>query len=743
MSAKKKKSQSSALIRLKWFWQKYSLYLSGAALVLILILCFVIWNTTAELSPAATTEKVRNSIQKMSSEHFKIDPVSVSDTSAVLKMRGEKIELNGVLLHYTPESIGNDEIGHIVIGSVNARCDAAAVCREIFRFLNENPLKCTGSLSIGELVCNGVRYENIELTPDAHRSWVYAKGTMNGAELEIDFSKELLTLKGDLPCRSSLLFPEGEGFMGQTFWSKVRAYEEGEVLAVDQMEFRVRELQLSLAEKVHPWQRVIKLDAGELATYDAAGGEFLCTRQGNTLKAKLDAAADSADFEINAPASQNLVYKGKYQRGGKIIGTGSMESGVSFLPGEAAKKTVALGDDFEPVCVTAADYQKKCAAFTLTAPLYVSRSGGVDFQGGSLVLNGTGFTVKDVTVKLEQGSAKKGTFSLGSVFENGKKIGSVSGTIDGGKITGKALLYGLDGSLTGTLAENGETLEYTLTFPRQQIKHAGRDLLAGKSAVRLQGFATLKMDHRGTFELVIDNGELDLAPAKLSNFKVETHARSFSFDRAAFCGLLLGKGQGKYHLEQGKFRLDGMNFDWCGGTCTLLPRLEKDAFMLSCSDLLLTDLFKMLNVGDFSGAGRVTGKIPLTIGADGSLVPGKFSLYSVPGTSEMLKGTLNENYKSGDPAYMFVADVMHNMKYDWVKLDFEPAADGGKYVLRISFRGKPNGPLGYELVPGVNGGTMIRKSEKGNNFGYLNLNLNLDLDLDPAALKGAFRNLHQ
>ncbi|MBO5681881.1 MAG: YdbH domain-containing protein, partial [Lentisphaeria bacterium] len=177
------------------------------------------------------------------------------------------------------------------------------------------------------------------------------------------------------------------------------------------------------------------------------------------------------------------------------------------------------------------------------------------------------------------------------------------------------------------------------------------------------------------------------------------------------------------------------------GKGKLLPQLENGSYLLDCSDLLLSELFKALEIGVFEGAGRVSGRIPLSITEDGVLTLGKMAFYSVPGGSETLKGILHENFSSGDPAYTFVADVMRNMKYDWVRLDIDPVPENGKYTLRISFRGKPGQALNYELAPGADGSAMIRKSETARNFGYLNLSLNLSLNLDPEKFRNAVRHL--
>lgn len=749
MSEKKKKTHHPTREKMVTLWRAGSLYVCGVLLVAFLAAAFTIWYKL-EHAPAAALEHVQQAVKTMNSGSFKVEIVSLSETSALLNITGDCGELNGVLLHYTPETVADGRIDRIVISSGRIHGDLAGGCRELLALLNGSPLKCTGTVTIGTFTCDDVCYKNVVLTQDPLRAWVFIKGKTDDAELEIDQGGKILRMKGDFPCCPSLLLPDSvwngdAGLIFSNLWSWMQKYEEGEVVPrckIDDMTFRAQELVLSLAEDTHLSKRVIQLRADDFVQYNAATGDFLCTWQGNTFKAKLDAATGTADFEINAPENQNRSYKGKFHPDGTVTGKGSVTGEVPYLTGRAAKKITEFGDGFEVIQVTATDYREEKPAFSWQAPLCVSKSGGIEFKGGTLTLTGTGITAKDVAVKLAQDPAVKGTFSLGSVWKDGRTIGSVSGTVNGENLTGKAVLYGLEGSLTGKLVRDGEKLEYTITFPRQQIKKAGKDLLPPGSPARLQGFAALKMDQTGAFDLVVDNGELDLAPVKLSNFKVDLRTQIFSFDHIAFCGLTFGKGQGKYRLESGRPVLEGMTFDWCGGTCSLLPQMEKGNYTLECSGLLLADFFRELKIGDFSGAGRITGRIPLTVGGNGALTLGKISLYSVPGGSEMLKGALNEKYKSGDPAYTFVADVMRNMKYDWVKLDLEPASDNAKYDLRLSFRGKPDEPLNYELVAGSGGGTMIRKSEKAKAYNYLNLSLNLSLDLAPAAIRDALRSLY-
>lgn len=733
MSAKKKTPENPILERLKPLWQKYSPYVCGVLLLLLVVFALLMFS--AGQKNAAAAETARAVIEKIGAgTACNVQIISHAENNALLEIRSDRTELNGVLLHYTPEGISRHEIDRIVIRSVRSEDDIATVCRQLYPVLNGGEVKCVGTITIGEFFCGGLRYENLELTPDQNRSGVYVKGKMNGAELELDFGKKQLRVTGDFACRLSLLPAlSGNGDAGSLLtglWTMMQKDEPGSgsvPVTMDQVVFHAQELQLSLAEDVPLLQRVIKLRADGFLQYDSATGDLLCTWQGNTFKAKLDAATGTTDFELHAPTNRNRVYQGRIQPDGTITGKGSASGEASLLNGTATRMTVEYGDGFNVLRVTATDYRETLPAFTFTAPHYVSRpDGGIEFKGGTMAFAGTDITAGDVAVTMGPAQTGKGTFTLGTVSEKGRTIGSISGTVDGGKLSGKVTLYGLDGTLTGRLTRDGKILEYTLSFPRQQIKNAGRDLLPENTAVRLQGFATLKMDHTGTFDLVIDNGELDLGAIRLSNFGFDRKNGTFSFAGADCCGIQFGKGKGRCHMENGRFVLDGVSFDWCGGSCTLLPQLEKGAFQIDCSDLLLADLFREWKIGTFTGDGRVSGKFPLKIAENGAvtLLPGR--LFSAPGSRSVIEGKLNEisgDRKISDDLEL-VRSVMQNMVYNWIRVDFIPDATAKNLEIKISFSGKPREALPFEYVRG-DGGMTLRKSEKLTRLGFMNCELNL------------------
>ena len=771
MSAKKKSQQTSVLKKLKPLWQKYSLYICGALLVLLLLFSFLLWYKTVH-TPAAVSDAIRQNVEKFATGDGTavFEVLTVTDRNATLKMESSELDLEDVVLSY-PEGSDAGKIDGISIGRVRIKGDFRTACRKLLDLRNRRYLQLAGNVTIREIVYGEQTFRDLVMSLDTF------KGTLDGStEIAYDPDKNQLHLKNNVFFVPEMFFTEAE-------WKQVPVFMYFFNLPSGDDTFRAQELVMDLTETVHPFKRIVKLQAENLVDsyhldanpvgryadsirYDAQTGALeviyhnehpLVSGEGKPdiiLNATLN-ADDGVTFREKEFDTQDGRFEYRYE--GKIDKTGKVDvkgrANLELLGGVPAQERISefgydwCKDIYKQYAFSTPDFTARIPEVVVNI---VPGSNDYSFKNAELTFHGIPFTAKDIFADWNYHG--NGTFSIGTVCENGRKIGSISaGKRDLNGFTGKAHLYGLDGTLNGKLfpvpvqeARHWEAWkwEYTIAFPRQQIKNAGRDLLPANSPVRLQGFAALKMDHKGLFDLVIDNGELDLAPVKLSNFSLSTGAQNFAFDGIDFCGIKFGKGQGKYHLENGKLHLDGMTFDWCGGKCRLLPQLEKGCYLLDCSDLLLSELFKSLGIGTFEGAGRVSGKIPLMVADDRTLTLGETAFYSVPGSREILKGTLHENHHSGDITYTFVADVMRNMKYDWVRLELLPPAEGGKYTLRVSFRGKPDQALNYELVPGANGSTMIRKTETARPYGYLNLSLNLSLNLDQNTVKHAIRNIH-
>lgn len=774
MSAKKKSQQTALPEKLKPLWQKYSLYICGGLLILLLLFSFLLWYKTVH-TPAAVSDVIRQNVEKFATGDGTavFEVLTVTDRNATLKMKSPELDLEDVVLLYSPEGIDAGKIDGISIGRVRIKGDFRTACRKLLDLRNRRYLQMTGNVTIREVVYGKQTFRDLVMALDT------LKGTLDGStEIAYDPDKNQLHLKNNVFFVPEMFFTEAE-------WKQVPVFMYFFNLPSGDDTFRAQELVMDLTETVHPFKRIVKLQAENLVDsyhldanpvgryadsirYDAQTGALEVIyynehplvsgerKPHRILNATLN-VDDGVTFREKEFDTQDGRFEYRYE--GKIDKTGEVDvkgrANLKLLGGVPAQERISefgydwCKDIYKQYAFSTPDFTARIPEVVVNI---VPGSNDYSFKNAELTFHGIPFTAKDIFADWNYHG--NGTFTIGTVCENGRKIGSISaGKRDLNGFTGKAHLYGLDGTLNGKLfpvpvqqARHWEAWkwEYTLTFPRQQIKNAGRDLLPANSPVRLQGFAALKMDHKGLFDLVIDNGELDLAPVKLSNFSLSTGTQSFAFDGIDFCGIKFGKGQGKYHLENGKLHLDGMTFDWCGGKCSLLPQLEKGRYLLDCSDLLLPELFKSLGVGNFEGTGRVSGRIPLSVAEDGMLVLEKTAFYSVPGNSETLKGTLHENHRSGDIAYTFVTDVMRNMKYDWVRLDLTPPADDrGKYTLRISFRGKPDQALNYELVPGANGNTMIRKTEKAGNFGYLHLSVNPGLNLDQNTVKQAIRNIYQ
>ena len=108
MSAKKKNQQTSVLKKLNPLWQKYSVYICGGLLVLLLLFSFLLWHRTVH-APTAVADTIRQNVEKFAAGDGTavFEVLTVTDRNASLKMESPELDLEDVALLYSPDGIGN------------------------------------------------------------------------------------------------------------------------------------------------------------------------------------------------------------------------------------------------------------------------------------------------------------------------------------------------------------------------------------------------------------------------------------------------------------------------------------------------------------------------------------------------------------------------------------------------------------------------------------------------------------
>ena len=175
MSAKKKNQQASVLGKWKPVWQKYSLYICGALLVLLLLFSFLLWYKTVH-TPAAVSDAIRQNVQKFATGDgtavFEI--LTVTDRNATLKMESPELDLEDVVLSY-PEGSDARKIDGISIGRVRIKGDFRTACRKLLDLRNRRYLQLAGNVTIREIVYGEQTFRDLVMSLDTF------KGTLDGS----------------------------------------------------------------------------------------------------------------------------------------------------------------------------------------------------------------------------------------------------------------------------------------------------------------------------------------------------------------------------------------------------------------------------------------------------------------------------------------------------------------------------------------------------------------------------------
>ena len=98
MSAKKKSQQTALPEKLKPLWQKYSLYICGGLLILLLLFSFLLWYKTVH-APAAVSDVIRQNVEKFATGDGTavFEVLTVTDRNATLKMESPELDLEDVV----------------------------------------------------------------------------------------------------------------------------------------------------------------------------------------------------------------------------------------------------------------------------------------------------------------------------------------------------------------------------------------------------------------------------------------------------------------------------------------------------------------------------------------------------------------------------------------------------------------------------------------------------------------------
>ncbi len=212
--------------------------------------------------------------------------------------------------------------------------------------------------------------------------------------------------------------------------------------------------------------------------------------------------------------------------------------------------------------------------------------------------------------------------------------------------------------------------------------------------------------------------------------------QEITFRELKLGGFTFSNGKIRFRQETDHPVLESAEAEWCGGKIRLSPGAISEGmlFTADCEDLNPAQFLTQTGAGNFTGTGRVCGKLPFRVTKQKGFVPEKGLLFSRPGEEGILKGALLRtlNREQGTEGLDFTVAMMEDMVFRWVRIKLDSAADGQTLRLGLQFNASPGRAMMYEPDL-VNGG--VRKSDKPTRLGYLLLDLD-DLSLKPSFLQG-------
>jgi len=228
----------------------------------------------------------------------------------------------------------------------------------------------------------------------------------------------------------------------------------------------------------------------------------------------------------------------------------------------------------------------------------------------------------------------------------------------------------------------------------------------------LTGNATLKI-HNGNFEdptqkLSIKGIELSFSLQELFKLKSKP-SQKLSFKECSIQDFRINNAVCKFQTESpDSFFIEKVGFKWCSGNVAvnafrIRASHPKDIdIILYCDRLNVTELLNQFKIGNASGDGTVSGKIPIMYNKRKLLIDNGF-LYSTPGIGGNIAltdflGPLT------DMKSLFQIDIaeeaLKNFNYHWLRIKLNSEKE--ELLLRLEMDGAPAGllPFGFDFERG-------------------------------------------
>ncbi|MEW6428358.1 MAG: YdbH domain-containing protein [Thermodesulfobacteriota bacterium] len=335
---------------------------------------------------------------------------------------------------------------------------------------------------------------------------------------------------------------------------------------------------------------------------------------------------------------------------------------------------------------------------------------------------------------------KKGKRKLGSLrlaLAGGEKQVSVSGRLSTTVADGLTLAISGEIPMVDGMPVNA-ALRFAATEHSFATLDGGRPPLLGglDGSGRVDARGSAAIDSCGTkmtFAVSIRDGKLGYPEKKLAVEglaggivlqalpELRSEPAEFTFSGLHFGDYRFTGGRALIRLDSAeRILVEDGEVGWCSGTVGLHGiRIDTAAGSvragLSCNRLNLAQLLTQLGVGQVTGDGTVSGRIPFEIDR-GRVRFGEGYLQSSPdggGSIRLETGTLlTSGLVPGTPQFLqldFAGEALRDFRYDWAKLQLH--SEGKEAVLALTIHGRPARPLPFRYDGGT--GTFRRLSVAG------------------------------
>jgi len=359
---------------------------------------------------------------------------------------------------------------------------------------------------------------------------------------------------------------------------------------------------------------------------------------------------------------------------------------------------------------------------------------------------------------LEQ--SPEGALSAGAILWQDKVLGKAAAKTKPGNLAlsvdGTVELCRLAGNFRAATAfgSAGFTLDSAFRIPVQEMRDnlRLRQLFPGQLGdLELSGKAAAE----GTFTMA-DGGmhgqcALHLSDVRAASAEKDWEVAGMAADFAMpFLPELRSGGQqrvrcktlryGSIHTDAlyASFRMDAptswclekLILKWCGGTVRAEylqfdPASKVIPLTVHCDRLDLVRFLIQLGAGKGSGAGRVSGTLPVIYSKDHGFRTGDGFLYTTPGEDGKIAMEFSDAVKEtqqGNTVFDMAQAALRNFSYSWAKIHM--VTRGELLQLTMQLNGKPEQPLYFTYADGG-----IVKTDVPHLFQGIMLDLNLSLPL--------------